>query len=633
MRAFALALLLLPGQDGIDELLRGLSDDDPSSRERSGRRVLERWENWSDAELARLRGASEAADADLAGRARDLLGRIAFRRAMGAALLAAEPDLERIARQGTLKERRDLLVRVGERWQEGRVEEPRARALAERAARDRWFPDSLWIAQAVAPLDQEPLRPYAPLVAAVLEDPGAPMRRNAVGALGRMRAREYASAIAVLLGDPEESVAGEAVATLNRMLAVEHFGKIVPLLGRPGLRDGAALALAQTAARGLAGEVEPLLRTADARTRAAAAAVVGGMGAHEHAGAVAALLVSDEVPVLIKAAESLGRMGAVEHGERLARLLAHEDPYVRGAAAQALGRLRDPRFAPAIFPLLRDTITDVRDYAAGALGELLPEDRIAEISGLLTDRDAVVRGLSARALGQAGVRSRAKDITKVLDWEHPWSRGRAIRALGGLGAVEHLDAIIELTRDEWDVVRVASAAALCDLSPLPWPEGRKERALGKLREARKDFGEEAPRAAAVAIVLLGGGDLAAQKEVLDLLDERDAEMIPVLLDGLARLHEKKGRDALDREIAVDGPVDSIERLGEELAEAGLALDLADDPRLAGRIPGGFRTTPRKLLALLWEGTVAVPWNGKVRVLDPMHAREAWAGRLDQLRKR
>jgi HEAT repeat protein len=428
-------------------------------------------------------------------------------------------------------------------------------------------------------------------------------------------------------------VAGAALHALHRLLAVDSFGGIVPLLDRPDLREAAQTVLGQTAARGLAGKVRPLVDSADPATRGAAAAALGGMGAHEHAAAVAGLLGSDDAVILLKATGALGRMAAEEQAERIAPLLKHGDPYVRAIAAQALGRMGARRFGAALLPLLRDPVTDVRDAAGAALGELLPEDKVGEVSALLIDRDAVVRGLAARALGQAGVRGRAKEITQVLDWEHPWSRGRAIRALGGLGAVEHLDRIIDLTRDEWDVVRIASAAALCDLAPLPWPEGARERAIAKLRESRKDFGDEAPRAAAAALVVLEGAGQAGQREVLELLDERDGESIPVLLEGLARIHEKKGHAALDREIQLERAVDSLERVQEELAKAGLALDLSDDPRVIGRIPAGRRATPRKLLAALWEGTVAVPQGDRVRVLDPLRALQVWRDRLDQPRKK
>ncbi len=635
MRALALAVLVL-GQDPLDDLLRGLGDDDPTRREACSRRILERWDRWTEDELARLRTSSAGSDAELAGRARELLHRVTFRRAMGSSLLSGEPDLERIVRQGSRTERAELLVRICDRWMDGTIEEAKVRVLAERAAAERWFPQMAELSPLTACIDRfrgapgKSSHPFARLMAAFLEDPDGATRKAAVETLGRMGAREHAASIARRLRDEDESVVGAALLSLNRLLAVDQFGWIVPLLKKPGLREPAALVLGQTVARRAAVDVRFLLDDSDAATRAAAASVLGGMGAFEHATAVAALLESDDAALLIRAADALGRMAEPAHAERVAKLLKHDDPFVRATAAQALGRMRDPRYAGALLPLLRDPVTDVRDFAGAALGEILPEEKVAEVAALLVDRDAVVRGLSARALGQAGVGARAKDITQVLDWEHPWSRGRALRALGALGAVEHLDRLIDLTRDEWDVVRISAAAALCDLAPLPWPDGKKARAIEKLREARKDFGDEAPHAAAVALVLLEGGGLPAQREALELLDEKDAEIIPVLVDGLARLHEPKGRAALDRETLIEKPVDSIERLKEELARAGLSLDDSDDPRVSGRLLGRWKTTPRKLLAALWEGTVAVPQGDRVRVLDPMRALQHWR---DQLRSR
>jgi HEAT repeat protein len=629
MGILALGFVIL-AQEGIDDLVRGLSDDDPSGRDRSARLIVERWERWSEADLARLRAASEGSDADLAERARTALGRVALRREMGAALLAAEPELERIARAGAVRERLELLVRIGQLWQAGKIEEPRVRRLAERAAREGWFPDFDELQKGVFARWAPSLRPLAPLLAALLRDPDGGDRQAALSLLGKIGAREYAGDVARLLDDPEEAVGAEALGTLNRLLAVDQFPKIAPLLAKARLREPAAAVLAQTAARPLAGELRPLLESPDPATRGAAAAVLGGMGAHEHAGAVAALLGSDDAALVLKAAGALGRMGAAAEAPRVAALLKHDDPFVRVTAAQSLGRMRDRRWGASLLPLLRDPVTDVRDAASWALGEILPEDRVEEVSGLLVDRDASVRGLSARALGQAGVRGRAKDITRVLDWEHPWSRTRAIRALGGMGAAEHLDAIIKLVLDEWDVVRISSAAALCELSTLPWPDGKKDAAIANLRQLRQDLGEEVQHAGTAALVVLEGGGLPAQREALEVLDERDTETIPVLLDALARVHERKGREALDREIEVEKAVDSIERLKEELAKAGLALEESDDPRVVGRIPGGFRTTPRRLLATLWEGTLAVPQGPRVRVLYPMHAVQHWK---DQLRSR
>jgi HEAT repeat protein len=628
MRALALAVLLL-GQDSLDELLRGLGDDDPARRQASSGQILDRWEKWTEEELARLRKAAEGADTDLAGRAREIFDRITLRRDMGAELLAAEPDLEPTVIRGPLGQRKHLLYRIAKRARPGTPDERRARLLAERAVRERWFPDPAEILESV--LQAGGLHTLAPLVASCLDHPRPEARKLAALSLGNQGAREYSAAIAALLADSDDSVVEGAVTSLNSLLALDQFSRIVPLLDRPGLREAATLALAQTAARPRAGEVRALLDRPDPLTRGAAATVLGGMGANEHASAVAALLKSDDPALLIRAAGALGRMGAQEQADPVAALLKFDDPFVRSTAAQALGRMRIPRFAPQLLALLRDPVTDVRDFAGAALDELLPADQVATVAALLVDRDAVVRGLSARALGQAGIRDRAKDITQVLDWEHPWSRGRALRALGGLGAVEHLDRVIELTRDEWDVVRIAAAAALCDLSRLPWPEGKKARAIEKLREARKDFGEAAPRAATAALVVLEEHNVAAEREVLETLDpERDTEALLVLLDALARLHEKKGIETLDREISIENAVDSMERLQEELRKAGLSLVETGQLRMSGRIAGKWRTTPRKLLAAIWEGTVAVPQGDRVRVLHPIFAHQHW---LDQLRKR
>ncbi|HEX7898939.1 MAG TPA: HEAT repeat domain-containing protein [Planctomycetota bacterium] len=588
----AIALLLaLSGvegllQDPIGDFLRRLRDDDPAARDAAASGILERWKDWAAADLDALRAAAADPDVEVSARARQTALRVEIRRRLGAAAFAELPGVDAVLASGPAERRIAALKDVAILVELGRVPDASLHALARLAAEQRWpLPPADVLALAITCV-----RPLAPLVAPIA-------------------------------GDADPGLAKAAIDLLGRAGAVELFDRIIPRLAAPEPRAAAIDVLGQTDARGHAAAVAALLRSGDEPTRAAAAEVLGRMGAAEHAGDVAALLRGSGPDTLRLAAEALGRMSASGHAEEAAALLGHEDAFVRAEAAAALGRMR--ALAPRLVPLLRDPESRVKVAAAEALAAIGDASVAPDLAALLREKDTSLLGFAAQILGRLGAKERADDIAALLLHNQPWTRAQAARALARLGSLKHLDLLIGLVDDEWDLVRTTSAIALGEMADLEWPKEARAEASKALRKAAvKDSSGETRVAAASAALRLDGPDEDLERRLLRDVNPEEADAPGALLETLARLREPRGREKLDREIALDAPVGSAEALKAAAAKAGLALTLPEETRVIGRAPAG-RTTVRRLIGFFWEGAVPHVAGGTVRPLPITGALAEW----------
>ena len=186
-----------------------------------------------------------------------------------------------------------------------------------------------------------------PVVRELLSDADADAREMAVRAMSALGELADCAALVGRLEDAEgdvRSAAADALVVLRAALCAADVGAVAVLCVSHGQEE----------------------------VRAAALAVVGGVGAGaaSHAGAVAACFADEAVAVRAAAAGALGAVGgeaAAAHLERLAALLADEDASVRGAAASALARLDAQEHADAVADLLGDADRSVRSAATAAM--------------------------------------------------------------------------------------------------------------------------------------------------------------------------------------------------------------------------------------------------------------------------
>jgi HEAT repeat protein len=659
MAAILLSFLAQP--ETIDALLRRFSDDDPSRRDEATKAIVERWKEWKDADLGKLRKAGDDPEQELAGRAREAFTTIRLRRRLGEAVLRELPDLEKAIRNGSHDQRCNQLVHAAIAWKTGKLDEGQLRVIAAIATEDGWKLEAeerrcLGCLPEVGIL----VPPYSTLVAPVLKDPDPEERTKAASLLGVMKAREHASDVAALLKNVDKSprvaalkalaemgardyipaIAGQldpteayeiklaAIEALGRLGAADAYAaKIVPHLqdGAPDLVRAAVDALGHAGVRGQAAAVAQLLKSDSLPTRMAALDVLGRMGATELAPAVAAVL--REPDLRASAIEALGRMGVREQADAVAAFLKDPEGSVRNEAARALGRMGAADRAADLLPLLDDPSNDVRWTAIHSLGTLLTPETSEAVAKLLRSDTHFIRGLAANILGRIGAVERADAIAQLLDEGQPFVRLEAAKALAAIGSTRHRKAIVPLLEDEFEEVRTDSALALGEMVRVPPVGAERDLVLKGLEEATQSLTSPAQHAARVALALHGKDGRAGQVAVLKGVRESGQEYPEALFDGLAWEHEKPSFEKLSRPIALDRAVDSMARVHETLASVGLHLEGADSVQLRGRIPPGTRTTARRLLQELWETKYVIPRGDGVRLLARDEAYEAWEARL------
>lgn len=567
-------LLALAALQDVDVLLRGLGDEDPAVRERSAAVLLERWERWSEADLAALRKGTESSDQEVAGRVKTVLAAVGRRRRLGADLLAQVPDLERTIASGTAEDRTALLVDLRRRWRLGEIDSARARAVAELLVEAGFtLPED-------ADIVDEPFRPYAPLLPPLLKHPAR--RAEGIERIAQHRAREYAPLVVALLDDPDEKVRAQAVRALDgwdrpeataaalRLLDAEDarslgvaldvlhrrpadapLERLRALQGRPEafVRAGVLDVLSATGRKDLLPEIAAGLRDKEIHVRVEAARALARLGAKEHAPAILGLLrevgkgheddvwsaledlgldaVRGDIVAMSEGGEGPGRWRAWEL--RLKRDpdapladLKHENADRRAWAARALGWRRRPADAPAFAALLKDASPDVREAAIEGLAGAGAVDRAEAVAALLSDPDKRVRMTAAEVLARLDGHAFADRLLALLKDTEDWPRHAALRSLGWLGAREHAGAVVERLR--------ADSARAPDLELRVLAEMGAVDRIQAVRDALK--ADRPDQAAAVrALAALGG----TAEELLPSLQSEDEDRFQAARDVLAPL--------------------------------------------------------------------------------------------------
>jgi HEAT repeat protein len=582
-----LALALL--QD-VDVLLRGLGDEDLAVRERSAAALLERWERWSDADLAALRKGAESPDREIAGRVKSVLASIGRKRRLGADLLAKVPDLERSIASGTVEDRAALLVEVRRRWRLGDVDSPQARAVAE------LLTEAGYVMPEDAELLDDPFRPYAPLLGPLAKDPAR--REEAVDRISMLEAREFAPVLLSLRDHPSEGVRVRAARALaewgrpeGRDLALTLLGsadpivldyalealqrlpsgvpaaKIAPLLNRDEelLRCRVLRLLGKVGGKDVVPQVAAFLRDKSASVRGDAAAALSDLGAKEWAPAILALLpgagrgeeyvvqealaelglepLREAITAMSERDDESGRWRAWELRLQLdpdapRKDLAHEKADRRAWAARAMGWQRRPADAPAFATLLKDPSADVREAAIEGLAGARATDRAEAVAALLADPDKRVRMTAADVLGRLDGRAFAGRLVPLLQDPEDWPRFAALRSLGWLGTSEHAGTILDFMKRDPERDPDAALMALVDL-------GATDRIQAVRDLLKKDpLNKQGP---VRALAALGG----TVEELVPYLNDDDVAVVRPVVEALA----PTASDAVVRtfEAMADGP--------------------------------------------------------------------------------
>ncbi len=377
----------------------------------------------------------------------------------------------------------------------GEAIRPLAELLTDRRAAStaRWH--ALWALDAV---DGGALNRAS--ILALLDDPDASVRRQALRQLGERRAKEAGAAIADLLRDADPSIRFQAATALGRigdpaaipaLLGALQEPQLFPrfaiftALGRIGRADPAAWPSIVAALD----RTEPAVREAvgfalreiyDERVAGTLASFAGD-GGKSAAGRAAAMGLLAEIarrppawkgewwayhPFRLKPpAKTEPWEGTLQVSAALRRGLDDGDAAVRAAAAGGLAVARQTSAAPRLRELLaRETDRGLQSAlikALGALGDRESLPRIAEILDAADSPDGVV--FEAIAAAEAIGGDEAAAAVQAFASRGPRTAElhlKAIEALGALQARGAMGLLVERTGHADEPIRRAAAAAL-----------------------------------------------------------------------------------------------------------------------------------------------------------------------------
>jgi HEAT repeat protein len=573
----ALFLLLALPQD-FPSLLEGLRAVDADARAKAFQLILDRFDEWTEPDLDRLRKASGDADVELAERAKEALGRLQARKTLGGKLARVE-GLDLALLRGTDAARRRGLEAAGAAWRGRRLETSELQRLIEIGLKQEWRPS---LEDLETLIQGQHVGPYGAFALRSLRDADPDIRRQALAILATEAAKTFSGDVLPLLKDPMPFVRSEGVHTLVQMDARDRIRDILPLLAdrKPGVISRALEAIWRFQAIAHAPSILPLLKHPDPQLRVDAMNALGNVGARDHADALVPLLQDPSLEARAFALETLGRLGGADHVKLILPALDAREGPLRAAAAKALGWIRAKDQAKRLVELLKDQDSDVINAASSALGDLRAVDQAGAVEELLknprtrmtavnTLRAMKARGSAARlvpllqeedsflrfSLAQTFMAFKAVEhahhLLPLLDDPLPLASTQAISAIGYLGRSDTLEKLLPLLgREDPELRRVALDAL--------GSSGRVEHASAVARLLRDDQ----PRVRGYAIDALG--DLEAADRLPDLLplledpSVRDrAALVVGTLGGL--LQNKVPEGTLEKLEKVPGPAGLLAR--------------------------------------------------------------------------
>jgi len=558
-----LAALIFPQED-LEVLLRRLGDESAAVREDAAAKILERWRDWKDGDLEKLRAAADHADREVGTRTAEVLRRIGLRRKYGPPL-GRFKDLDRIIVSGLPEERRPVLFETRRLWRLAEIDTPLAQDLAADMVRHGFEPgdaeDDLmkdlihpfrsllkpWLRRPetrvaaieragpeltpdIIPLlkDADPrVRAEAARTLArrdhpvsteevlpLLREEDAKVRAAAADALGRLKSRDSVAALVPLLKDPSEHVRKNAVRSLGALDAKETLKGVAALLEDPDVyvRSAAVQRLVDWKAGEYAGKILSLMTETWGYERTELADHLRTLGLQPLRDRILLYVTSPDSALRAVAWELVGDLGP-EYAEKPVELLKHQDGEVRSSAAWALIDRHRKEDARTFLALLKDPDPGVRGTALSWFRTHGSKEHVADVAALLEDRNAGVRWEAAETLGAMGARDQTPRIARLLKDKDETVVSLALRSLGWLGAREYTGDMIALLDSGSQQVRDGAIRALGDL-------GARE-AIKPIAASRKD---ERPAFRDAALEVLGILDPEGQVEtLLKLVEDEDAD--------------------------------------------------------------------------------------------------------------
>lgn len=673
-----LLLLLLLQADSARELVEKLRSETVDAREDAEKRLRA----LGKAAAPELEKAAKDADDEVAGRAKRLLRILELGASLPPALLKAFPGAEDRLARGPHEWTALLLESVGHP-RLGKEELDPLAAEAFRGARTDEEREGV-----VARVRRRGLRAGIPGLVELLHHPVAALRESAIDALRDMEAFEATPAIAELLRTPAQArSAGDAIV---RMRAWRAMAKVQALLDDPeaGTRKQAVDVVRRMGAREALPRVRALLKDPDPSVRDAAVEAIGTLNDRESAGALIALAndpdplvrrdvlwvlsewrLPEAIPAILAGLEDREERVFLAAVKRCAELKIRaavpvllrqmREERVASHAVSALLAIGDPETVPELRRLLVHPAPYARRTAVEVLGAMRCREAVPEILPLLKDRETAVRLQALEALGLLGASPAAEEIAGFLKDPDPRARMKAIDALKHLKAKELGSRILPLLKDPDEQVVLRAIQAVQVLQPAG-SAGELARFLGRsfsdaVRPAILEIGarEALPeirpllthpnaevRVAAVRLISEFAGGISAP-DVLALLHDPDPKVQGAAAGVAERLKVKEAIprlvELLDRKETRRSSLWALHRLGDPSVLRAVEKCL-EDPDFSPRMDavqalgalGGADAVPALVRALgdqeydvrRWALSVLSDINGRKAIPDIIRLMEA-----------
>jgi HEAT repeat protein len=270
------------------------------------------------------------------------------------------------------------------------------------------------------------------------------------------------------------------------------------LLGEPSVQKEVVTTLVRHGTR-VSNLLIEQLEAEEVEIRRAAILALGRIGERRAVPTLTGILTEEENnELIIRAAEALTSLGDPRAFESLLSLLGHSNAMVRQSAVAALNSINHPNMAERAVILLRDPNPYLRESAVKIIGyigyrdslelllischdtdervryaviESLPyfEDErvIPVLTEALKNDTPKIRAAAARAFGDIDDANVIEILQTALKDTDPWVRYFAVRSLGEQEAIESLDALISVAKnDAANQVRMAAIEALGKLGDV-----------------------------------------------------------------------------------------------------------------------------------------------------------------------
>jgi len=243
------------------------------------------------------------------------------------------------------------------------------------------------------------------LIAALGSEKVGAVRAKIAWALGEIDDKRSGAveALGAVVRDPDAEVRRQAVWALGELEAATAVPMLIPALkdADTETRKQAAWALGEIQSKDAVEALTPVTKDADVEVRKQAVWALGNIEDKRALPALEAAVRDANVEVRRQAIESIGQLDDLHKAPpALITALKDEDEEVRKSAVEALGQLEDEDAIPALIPLTKDADVEVKRAAVEALSSIGGPRAVEVMAGLLKDGDPEIRKIAAEALGK-----------------------------------------------------------------------------------------------------------------------------------------------------------------------------------------------------------------------------------------